>query len=330
MNAIASLLLFLSLSTTAVFPPLRLFDRARRDGKGSATTSKKDGAPNQDSRPGKEEPVAAAYEVDEFKNVAYRDDKDADPIKHRLDLYVPKGQRNFPVLFFVHGGGWHSGSKELYAGLGQMFARNGIGAVVINYRLTPKVQWPTHVEDVATAFAWTRNNIGRYGGRPDRIVCFGHSAGGHLVSLLATDEKYLKAEKCSFKDIRCVVTISGAYALDEIYGLWPSVFGRNRADRREASPLHHISKDHPPFFILYAEKDLPTVDRVSGEFFEALRKANVDVREQMMPQRTHVSAILLAHKDGDPTTEAIFDFIERHTEWKRPMPMADNNDRKMK
>src|SRR5262249_5527821 len=174
------LLLFLSLSTTAVFPPLRLIDRARRDGKGSATTSKKDGTPNQDAKPGKEnrprkddqpgkdEPAAGAYVVDEFKNIAYRDDKDADPIKHRLDLYVPKGQRNFPVVFFVHGGGWHSGSKELYAGLGQMFARNGIGAVVINYRLTPKVQWPTHVEDVATAFAWTRNNIGRNGGPPPR------------------------------------------------------------------------------------------------------------------------------------------------------------------
>lgn len=340
MNAIVCLLLVLS--TTTLYPQFRLFDRARRDGSGSPSSSKKDATPNQDTKARKEdrprgddklrkdEPPADPYEVEEFKNIAYRDDRDADAVKHKLDVFVPKGQRDFPVLFFVHGGGWHSGSKELYTAFGEMFARNGIGAVVINYRLTPKVVFPAHIEDVAKAFAWTKDNIGRYGGRPDRIICYGHSAGGHLVSLLATDEKYLKAEKCSFKDIRCVVTISGAYALDEIYGLWPSVFGRNRADRREASPLHHVSKDHPPFFILYAEKDLPTVERVSGEFFEALRKAKVDVREQMVPQRTHVSIILLAHKFGDPTTEAIFDFIERHTEWKRPVPSQANNDRKMK
>ena len=58
------------------------------------------------------------------------------------------------------------------------------------------------------AFAWTRRNIGRYGGRTDQVFACGHSAGGHLVSLLATDERYLKAEGLSDKDIRGVVSVS--------------------------------------------------------------------------------------------------------------------------
>lgn len=259
-----------------------------------------------------------AYQVEDFKDIAYRDDKDADPVKHKLDLYLPKGQRDFPVVFFVHGGGWHSGNKELYSAIGQMFARNGIGAVLINYRLSPKVQFPAHIEDVAKAFAWTHANIDRYGGRADRIICCGHSAGGHLVSLLATDEKYLKAEKCSFKDIRCVIPISGVYAIDEIHGLYVSVFGRDRVERKDASPIHHVGKDVPPFFILCADRDLPTIDKVSDEFYKALKKAKVDVREQMIPQRTHISIVLLATKEDDLTAAAILDYIERHTEWKRP------------
>ena len=344
MNLITLLAVTLSLSTTALLPPLRLLDRGKRDEKGKPdeTMSRKDDAPKQDEKPAADtksrkerkyligDPPAGYYEVEDFKNVAYRDDRQADPVKNKLDLYLPKGQRDFPVMFFVHGGGWHSGNKELYAPIGHVFARNGIGAVVINYRLSPQVQFPAHVEDVARAFAWTRANIARYGGRPDRIICCGHSAGGHLVALLATDESYLKAEKCSFKDIRCAITISGVYAIDAIHGTYGSVFGRDRGDRRDASPLHHASKDSPPFFILFAEKDLPTIERVSGEFYDALKKVKVDVRAQMVPQRTHISIILQSHKDDDATTLAMFDYIERHTEWKRPPAPTTQDQRKPK
>src|SRR5690242_5472635 len=80
------------------------------------------------------------HEVEEFRNLAYYEGADADPVRHRLDLYVPKGRKDFPVLFFVHGGYWRSGNKNLYAPLGRVFARNGIGTVIINYRLSPQVK----------------------------------------------------------------------------------------------------------------------------------------------------------------------------------------------
>ena len=55
---------------------------------------------------------AARFEVESHKNLAYYDGKDADPVKHKLDLYLPKGHKGFPVVFFVHGGGWTSGDKR--------------------------------------------------------------------------------------------------------------------------------------------------------------------------------------------------------------------------
>ena len=76
------------------------------------------------------------YEVEVLKDRAYRDDKEADPVKHKLDLYLPKGVKDYPVLMFVHGGSWRSGRKELYGAVGALFARNGIGTAVINYRLS--------------------------------------------------------------------------------------------------------------------------------------------------------------------------------------------------
>src|SRR5262245_54947552 len=88
------------------------------------------------------------YDVASVLGLAYHEGDGADPVRHKLDLYLPKGVKDFPVLFFVHGGAWRSGTKELYGPLGRVFSRNGIGTVVINYRLSPAVQHPAHVQDV--------------------------------------------------------------------------------------------------------------------------------------------------------------------------------------
>ncbi|HKI31232.1 MAG TPA: alpha/beta hydrolase fold domain-containing protein, partial [Gemmataceae bacterium] len=157
--------------------------------------------------------VGGNFEVKEVKDIAYYEGDDADPKKHKLDLFLPKGQKDFPVLIFVHGGAWVFGDRKMYGSLGNTFAKNGIGTVVISYRLTPQVQHPGHIEDVARAFAWTHENIGKYGGKADQIFVSGQSAGGHLTALLATNETYLKAHKLSLKDIKGAIPISGVYTI---------------------------------------------------------------------------------------------------------------------
>jgi acetyl esterase/lipase len=101
----------------------------------------------------------------------------------------------------------------LYSSVGEFLASQGIVAVLPDYRLAPGSKHPDHVQDVARAFAWTRDHIADYGGRPDQIVLFGHSAGGHLVSLLTTDEQYLRAEGQRAADIKGVVAVSGVYRI---------------------------------------------------------------------------------------------------------------------
>src|SRR5262245_41011172 len=76
---------------------------------------------------------AATYEVETVADIPYYQGKDAHPVKHKLDLYLPKGKKDFPVLFFVHGGAWSIGDKShfgLYSSIGRCFARQGIGVVV--------------------------------------------------------------------------------------------------------------------------------------------------------------------------------------------------------
>src|SRR5262249_19562212 len=62
------------------------------------------------------------YEVDIKADIPYYQGKDANPRKHKLDLYLPRGKKDFPVLFFVHGGAWVIGDKTyfgLYSSIGK-------------------------------------------------------------------------------------------------------------------------------------------------------------------------------------------------------------------
>ncbi len=263
------------------------------------------------------DPGVARLAVYSVKDVVYRDPAEGeDPKleKNKLDLYLPKDKKDFPVLFFVHGGAWRQGDKWMYPSLGQFWARQGVGTVVVNYRLAPTHKHPAQIVDVAKAFAWTHKNIAKYGGRPDQIIVCGHSAGGHLISLLATDEKYLKAEGLDLKAIRGAISISGVYRLVAEHSLFPQVFGKDRSLVQTASPINLVgSCDHPPFLIIYADQDFPTCDMVSEEFCKCLKEKKCPADSLCVKDRNHFTVLLYIANDGDPVGQAMAKFIATHT-----------------
>ncbi len=132
-------------------------------------------------------------------------------------MFLPKGKQDYPVVILVHGGAWIMGDNRccgLYSSVGEFLASQGIAAVLPNYRLSPGVKHPEHIKDLARASSpWTKNHIAEHGGRADEIFLMGHSAGGHLVALLTTDEKYLQAQGCRSTDIKGVIGLSGVYRI---------------------------------------------------------------------------------------------------------------------
>jgi acetyl esterase/lipase len=266
--------------------------------------------PSRDvSRAAADDTPPPEFEVQKYPNLAYRTGPAADPDRHKLDLYVPKGQTDFPVLLFVHGGSWRSGNKELYAAVGRAFAKAGIGTAVINYRLSPKVRHPAHVEDVAAAFAWAHRNIAKYGGRPDRITLMGHSAGGHLVALLATDPTYLKAEGLSPEDIRGVVAVSGVYRVEPGADLTRTGFGTDPDFCERASPLNHVSGKLPPFLIAYAENDYDGFDEMAVELNAALVSNQTPTTLMKLSHRNHITIIVTVIQHDDPLNRAVREFV---------------------
>src|SRR5262245_15201825 len=152
------------------------------------------------------------------RNIIYTDGPAASPQRQSLDLYLPPNQTDFPVVFLAYGGQFHRQDKAILGYLARTLAREGLGVVAIDYRRTDhtpeQVVHPGYVEDVAQAFAWTHRHIAEYGGDPEQIVLMGHSAGATLVSLLATDRRYLAAHGLSPDLVKGVIGVSaGPYDL---------------------------------------------------------------------------------------------------------------------
>ena len=225
------------------------------------------------------------------------------PLKVSLNSY-------FPVLVFIHGGSWRSGDRTNYPALGYRFAKLGIGVAIPSYRLMPKNPHPAQIEDTAAAFAWVYKNIAQLGGDVQRMYIAGHSAGGHLVALLALDAAYLKKYDIPVSAIKGVAALSGVYDVSHI-----AAFQNAAPGARDGSPLHYVHggaahEKIPPFTITYCQWDYPSLPFQAREFETALKKAFVPSRLIYVPGESHISEIIDALKDNDPTARAILDIVK--------------------
>lgn len=250
------------------------------------------------------------------RNVPYIEDGDE---KHLLDIYAPPNADGLPVVMWFYGGGWRSGDKRLFEHLGRALAIRGIVTVAANYRLTPAVKHPAHAEDCAAAVAWAYNNVGSYGGDPNSIFLTGHSAGAHLSSLIALDRRYLDAVGVPESAIRGVVPISGATDLAGHVGSTEitsrsqveEAFGTSQEELTDASPLHFVRADAPPFLVIVAEDDPPGLQEQGKKLADALREADVLVRYIVVKGRDHFSIVRRFGPGDDTTADAVAEFVHR-------------------
>ena len=88
-----------------------------------------------------------------------------------------------PAVIWIHGGGWTSGSHHEFQQTIQL-AKHGYLVLSVEYRFADEAKWPAQIEDCKLAVRWLRANAAKYQVDPDRIGCWGTSAGGHLAALM--------------------------------------------------------------------------------------------------------------------------------------------------
>ncbi len=269
--------------------------------------SKKGGKPSAEN-------VETGDRVTTRKDIEYASGKGHENGLGRLDLYLPLKAKNFPALIFLHGGGLQAGDKSKLDQVGRRFALHGIAVVAPNYRLSPAVKYPAHIEDAARAFRWTWDNIASYGGDPARLFVAGGSSGGHLTMLLTLDESFLIRQGLKGSNIRGSIPISGLMDVTRTGPLRRGKVWEDSAEvMKKASPLTWVRKDAPPILVLFADGETPERARQNRQVYEALRKAgHSDVKMQILADRTHNTIRPNLSREGDPALLAMLAFIERH------------------
>ena len=254
----------------------------------------------------------------EMTTLTYVEGSGADPVKHRLDLFRPQGASDAPVLLYFHGGVWQRGDKDQYRNIGEAFARRGILTAVVNYRLTPTVRHPGHAQDAARAVAWVMREAAAYGGRADQVYLSGHSAGGHLITLLLFDARYLKAEGIDAETLAGVVPLSGVFDLTKPIDDTPEggftahvhpPFGTDRRVLEIASPIRHLHPTRVPLLVILAGDDYKDMQRQSQMFIGALQEKKIPATFETILGKGHFPLVQSIGREGDPTTDLIADFV---------------------
>ncbi len=212
--------------------------------------------------------------------------------------------QKLPVIIFVHGGGWQSGSKEsaIFTQL-QTFAEDGYFCVSINYRLTGEAEYPAQIEDCKCAVRFLRANAQKWNLDTDRFGAWGSSAGGHLVALLGTTAGVDQLEGVGGYEnfssrVQAVVDWFGPVDLAKSYSghlnaespegkLLGKSFPNDLKKIALANPITFVTPDDAPFLILHGDADTVVPPKMSEELAHSLTAVQVEATYILFPGEKH-------------------------------------------
>ena len=211
------------------------------------------------------------FAIREINDLLYYD---SGPDSHltRLNLILPEGVENPPLLLWIGGGAWAYVDRNQEMGICRQVARHGIAVASVGHRLSPALLYeprreegvchPEHIKDIARAFQWAVQNGSRYGYDPENLFVGGFSSGAHLSALLASDKRYLEALGLNIGQIRGIIPVSGGYDIPhyrqdlmeedpayEFNHIRP-VFGETMEAWVDASPITYIDEFDTPMLMI--------------------------------------------------------------------------------
>jgi acetyl esterase/lipase len=201
------------------------------------------------------------------------------------DIAYPQSGDRLPAIVSVHGGRWRAGNRTDASSIkvGQ-WAGFGFFAMSVDYRLVGGSPAPAPYLDVLCAIRWVHAHAAEYRIDPDRIYLIGQSAGGHMVSLVATlgdgPFKRVGGWDSDRNSVRAVISVAGAYDLNTLSwgNLWTPINEDVEAARRLASPLAHVTAATLPTLVIHSDDDRSVPVQQAVDMAAALQKAGVRTR----------------------------------------------------
>ncbi|HWN97517.1 MAG TPA: alpha/beta hydrolase [Methylomirabilota bacterium] len=228
----------------------------------------------------------------------------------KLDLHLPRGKARSPLIVWVHGGAWRSGSKSSMP-LGKL-VEEGYAIASVDYRLSPEARFPAQIHDIKAAIRFLRGHSGNWRVSSKKIVIAGDSAGAHLAALVGVSngqpelEGSVGNDRTQSSDVQGIISFYGAAnlttilsqstphglnvripALELLLGGQPT---NVLALARLASPVFHVDRHDPPLLLLHGDQDPQMPINQSHELRGAYQKVKASVQFEVVHGAAHGGA----------------------------------------
>ncbi|MAB60945.1 MAG: lipase [Verrucomicrobiales bacterium] len=224
----------------------------------------------------------------------------------KLDLHLPKKVKGSKLVVWIHGGGWHKGSKNDCKI--KWLTTHGYSVASISYRLSQIAKFPAQIHDCKAAIRWLRAQENKFGYDSSKIVAAGASAGGYLATLLGTSDGVKQLEGNVGGNLEMNSSLSGIinyygptdfilrsktqpHRANKVGSVVYNLLGGG-ADKKVklatlASPVYHVTKNDPPILIFHGDKDATVLIDQANAITSAYKKMNLSVNMNTLPGKKH-------------------------------------------
>ena len=211
------------------------------------------------------------------------------------NIAYPDGPALKPAILSVHGGRWRAGNRTDASSIKvAQWAEFGFFAMSIDYRLVGGSPAPAPQLDLLCAIRWLHAHAEEYRIDPERIYLIGQSAGGQMVSLVATAGEAgfprVGGWEKARSDVRAVISVAATYELNSLSwgNLWTPVAGNVEEARRHASPITHVSPTMKPLLIIHSDDDKSVPVQQANDMAAKVKAAGVQTRYVHFTDKGHM------------------------------------------
>ena len=232
---------------------------------------------------------------------------------NKLDIHLPlKGEKPYPALVYIHGGGLMRGDKTRYDNVLFQAFQYGYAVVCVNYRLCGEAAFPAMIYDVSDAIKYVKVHADEYGIDADKLILWGETHGAYLACLVGIygkegrydnpDSPYKNVssevagvidywafrdfESCYQRSLKQKGENPDTPVMEEL------IFHKEGKDLQEEMKKYPglyegISGNEPPFYILHSEFDphIPREDSI--ELYQRLKEAGVEAYFEVVKNTEH-------------------------------------------
>jgi arylformamidase len=227
--------------------------------------------------------------------------------RETLDIYAAD-RAGGPVLVYIHGGYWRSGTKEDNANFVPAFTERGATVVLVEYDLCPQVTVTDIVGQTRAAIAWTFRNIIRYGGDPSKLFISGHSAGGHLTAMALAHDWEKEGLPKTF--IKGAAAMSGVHDLDMVMHISANEEIRMTAEiAKRNSPLLNSPTVNCPLLVAVGGEEPAGWRQMSKQYFEFCKQRGLKAEYLEVPRANHYTMSEHLGNPASPLARAILSLM---------------------